>query len=107
MINNQDQINVNHEFISEVIRTSRSDQLTPPSTRVEVVDQIKRIARKGSTKLQLSEQAITKLRRTWEQKEAKQRQQGQQEKTLITTQCNNAKAKMIRKLQHRLASEPM
>jgi len=50
----------------------------------------------------LSEQAITKLKRTWERKEAKQRQQDQQEKTLTTTQGNNAKAKMIRKLQRRL-----
>jgi hypothetical protein len=66
------------------------------------VDQINRVARKGKTKLQLSEQAITKLKRTWEQKEAKQRQQDQQEKTLITTQGNKAKTKMIRKLQRRL-----
>ena len=66
------------------------------------MEQINRIACKGTTKLQLSEQAITKLRRTWEQKEAKQRQQEQQENTLITTQETNAKAKMIRKLQQRL-----
>ena len=79
-----------------------SDQLTPPATRVEVVDQINRIACKGSTKLQLSKQAITKLRGTWEQKEAKQRQQEQQENTPSTTQGNSTKAKMIRKLQRRL-----
>jgi hypothetical protein len=61
-----------------------------------------RIALTGTTKLQLSEHAITKLKRTWGWKEAKQRQQDEQEKTLATTQRNKTKEKMIRKLQHQL-----
>jgi hypothetical protein len=78
--------------------------MTTATTQVKDVEQINRIADKGTIELQLSEHTINKLKRSWEQNETKQRHKLHNNTALNTTQDRTTKDKMIRKIQRRVTT---